>query len=79
MRFVPISLLALLPMLGGCVSVQAQLPENLVRQLARQDGVEISGVCSFSGQSYSEGAIACMEGQRLTCDAEGRWVAGGDC
>ena len=79
MRFVPIALLVALPLLGGCVSVQAQLPENLVRQMARHDGVEIVGVCSLGGQSYSEGALACMEGQRMTCDPEGRWIAGDGC
>ena len=43
------------------------------------EGIEVAAVCSHEGQRYSEGAVACMAGQRMSCDPSGRWVAGGDC
>lgn len=78
MRIAWISLLALAP-LGGCLSLRADVPEAMVRHLAREDGVDIGAICSREGRSFSEGAVVCMAERRMTCDAAGRWVAGGDC
>ncbi len=78
MRIVAISILALAT-LSGCVTVHADLPEEMVRHIARKDGVELGATCSQNGQSYSEGAIVCMAKQRMTCDPTGRWVEDGAC
>ena len=75
---VTISILALTT-LAGCVSVHANLPEEMVRHVARQDGVDLGAICSHSGESFSEGANACMSGRRMVCDPTGRWVQDGDC
>ena len=72
-------LLLALPTLIGCVAVHAHLPEDVVRHMAREDGVALTAVCSHEGRAYSEGAIACMDAQRVVCDAEGRWVQDGAC
>lgn len=79
MRMLAISLLALAP-LTGCLSLHATLPEDAVRRhIAQEDGVELGAICSLEGRSFSEGAIACMAEQRMTCDASGRWVRDGGC
>ena len=78
MRIVAISLLALAT-LSGCISLHADLPEELVRHMAREDGVELSAICSHEGRNFSEGAIVCMTDRRMTCDPTGRWMQDGDC
>ncbi len=79
MRIVAISRLGLTT-LSGCLSLHANLPEELVRRhMAREDGVELGAICSQEGQSFSEGAIVCMAKQRMTCDPAGRWVKDGTC
>ena len=60
--------------LTGCVSVQADVPEEVVRHMARQDGVDLGATCSQDGKRFSEGAISCMANQRMVCDPAGRWV-----
>ncbi len=78
MRIVAISILALIT-LSGCVSLHADLPEEMVRHMAREEGVDLGATCSQAGQSFSEGAIVCMAGQRLSCDPTGRWTKDGTC
>ena len=78
MRLAAISILTL-TFLTGCVSVNAHLPEDMVRHMARQDGVDIGAVCSHDGKSYSEGAGTCMAGRHMTCDPTGRWARDGEC
>ena len=79
MRIVAISLLALAT-LSGCLSLHADLPEEVVRRhIAREDGVDLGAICSNEGRSFSEGAVACMAKQRMTCDPTGRWVQDGAC
>ena len=78
MHIVAISLLAL-SALSGCVSLHADLPEEMVRHIARRDGVELSAICSHEGQSFSEGAIVCMAKRRSICDPTGRWVQDNSC
>lgn len=82
MRIVAISILALTGLTGltGCVSLHAKVPEELIRQHAvHEDGMDLAAICSHRGKKYSEGAIACMAGARMTCDPKGRWVRDGDC
>ena len=78
MRFVVISLLALAP-LSGCVSLRADLPSEMVRHIAREDGVELGAICSHEGRHFSEGAVVCMATRRMTCDPSERWVPDGSC
>ena len=78
MRIVAISFLALFT-LSGCLTVQAELPEDMVRHIAREDGVELGAICSHEGRSFSEGANVCMTGRRMVCDENGRWEQDGDC
>ena len=79
MRIVAISFLTLAT-LSGCVSLHADVPEEVVRHhIAREDGIELAAICSHEGRSFSEGAVACMAGQRMSCDPDGRWVQGGSC
>ncbi len=79
MRIVAISVLALTT-LSGCLSLHANLPEEVVRRhLAREEGVELAAICSQQGQRFSEGASVCMGERRMTCDPSGRWVRDGDC
>ena len=79
MRIVAISLLALAT-LSGCLSLHANLPEEVVRRhLAHEDGVELGAICSQEGKSFSEGAIVCMAKRSMTCNPTGRWVQDGDC
>ncbi len=79
MRIVAISLLALTT-LSGCLSLHANLPEEVVRRhMAREDGLDWGATCSQQGQSFSEGAIVCMAKRRMTCDSTGRWVQDGAC
>ena len=62
--------------LTGCFSLHATLPEDAVRRhMALEEGIELSAVCSLDGRTFSEGAVVCMAGQRMTCDAGGRWAA----
>lgn len=78
MRRIVIPLLAAAA-LCGCVSLRAELPAGVVRQLARDDGVELGAVCAHQGQSFSEGASVCMAARRMTCDPSERWVQDGGC
>ena len=62
------------------MTVHAHLPEEMIRQhMAREDGIVLAATCSQEGRRFSEGAIACMAGQRMTCDQTGRWVQDGAC
>ena len=80
MRNLAVSLLASTTLLTGCFSVHAAIPEDVVRRhAAREDGIEVGAICSHGGLTYSEGAIACMAEQRMTCDATGRWTETGKC
>lgn len=79
MRIVAISILALAT-LSGCVSLHADLPEEVVRHhIAREDGIELAAICSYEGRSFSEGASACMAERRMSCAPTGRWEQDGDC
>lgn len=79
MRIVSLSLLALTT-LTGCMTLHADIPEDVVRRhAAHEEGLEIGAICSQAGQTYSEGAVACMAAQRMSCDAAGRWVMVGSC
>ena len=79
MRIAAISLLALAT-LSGCMTLHADIPEDVVRRhIAREDSVDLGAICSHEGRSFSEGAVACMAKQRMTCDPTGRWVQGGAC
>ncbi len=78
MRIVAISVLALTAF-SGCLTLHADLPEEMVRHMARKDGVELSAICSHEGRSFSEGARVCMAARRMTCDPTGRWVQGETC
>jgi len=75
---VAISVLALTAF-SGCMTLHADLPEEMVRHIASKDGVELSAICSHEGQNFSEGAIVCMASRRMTCDPTGRWVKGDAC
>jgi hypothetical protein len=56
------------------------IPEEAVRRhLAHEEGIELAAICSHEGRSFSQGAIACMAAQRMTCDATGSWVQDGSC
>ena len=78
MRVLAISLLALATF-SGCLAIHANLPEEMVRHLAREDGVELGAICSHNGKSFSEGAVVCMANRRMTCDPSERWVQDGNC
>ena len=78
MPIVAILVLALAT-LGGCMTLHADLPEEMVRHMARKDGVELGAICSHEGRSFSEGAIVCMADLRMSCDATGRWGQDGSC
>ena len=78
MRNILISLLTLVA-LTGCISLHAELPEEMVRHIAREDGVDLGAICSHNGQSFSEGATLCMANRRMTCDRAERWVHDGTC
>ena len=72
-------LLALLP-LTGCMTLQAEIPEDVIRRhAATEHDLELAASCAHEGKRYSEGAIACMADQRMTCDPSGRWVSSGGC
>ena len=78
MRIVAISLLALVTF-SGCMSLHAELSEEMVRYIAREEGAELGAICSHEGNSFSEGATVCMVKRRMTCDANGRWVQDDSC
>ena len=79
MSRVAVPLLALAT-LTGCLSLHADIPPDAVRQhLAREEGITLASICSYEGRSFSEGAVACMAAQRMTCGADGRWLADGAC
>ena len=79
MKTVAIPLLALAA-LTGCFTLHAQVPEEAVRlHLAHEEGLDLAALCSHEGKTFSEGALTCMGGKRMTCVAPGRWEAGGDC
>ena len=74
MRIVVIPLLALVA-LTGCMSLHANIPEDVIRRHAAEEhGVELAALCTHAGNGYSEGAVTCMAKRRMTCDASGRWV-----
>lgn len=75
-----VSLLALsVASLAGCLTLQAELPEDAVRQMAREDGADLAAICAHDGRRFSEGARVCMAGQRMSCDSAGRWTEEGVC
>ena len=79
MRIAAVSLLAVAT-LTGCMTLHAQIPEDVVRlHAASEHGVDVGASCANEGKHYSEGALACMAGQRMTCDPSGRWSPSGDC
>ena len=78
MRVLTLSLLALVT-LTGCFSIHAHLPEDMVRHMAREDGVDLAAICSHDGRTFSEGAIVCMDSRRAICDSAGRWDHDGSC
>ena len=79
MRMLALSLVALVTT-TGCLSLHANVPEDALRQhIAREEGIELASICSYEGRSFSEGAVACMSEQRMTCAATGRWVPDGGC
>ena len=79
MRIFALSLFALAA-LSGCMTLHANVPEEVVRQhVARKEGIELAAICSHEGRSFSEGAIACMAERRMTCDPTGRWTPDGSC
>ena len=73
-----VSALALV-FVGGCMRIRAQVPEDVVRGYARRDGVELPALCTRGGETFSEGAVVCMDEHRMVCDAAGRWVVDGGC
>ncbi len=73
MRTIALATLALIP-LTGCVSLHAELPEEMVRHIAAEDGVELAALCSHEDRHFSEGAVACMEARPMACDPTGRWI-----
>ena len=77
-RIVLTSILAMTA-LSGCMSLHADLPERMVRHIAREDGVELPAICSHAGQLFSEGAAVCMTGRRMVCDVTERWIQDDDC
>lgn len=78
MRTLVLSSLAL-ALFTGCMSLHATLPEDAVRlHMAQEEGLDLGAICSLDGRSFSEGAVACMVGQRMTCDPSGRWVVAED-
>lgn len=74
-----VSLIALIAFISGCMSLRANVPEEVVRGYARKDGVEIAASCARDGRSYSEGAVVCMVDRRMACSGSGRWVNEGSC
>jgi len=80
MRIATHSLLALATLTTGCLSLHADIPEDVIRRhSALEDGIELGAICSLEGKGYSEGAVACMAGQLMTCDPAGRWSEGDRC
>jgi len=78
MRIAAISILALTG-LTGCFSLHAEVPGDVVRRhMAHEEGLELGAICSSEGRDFSEGAVVCMAGERMACDAAGRWIAKGD-
>jgi hypothetical protein len=79
MRIVAISLFAL-SSLSGCLALHANVPEEAVRlHMVHEKGIDLGAICSHEGRSFSEGAVACMAGRRMTCDPTGRWAQDGAC
>ncbi len=81
MRLIAVTVLALVGIVG-CVSLQARIPEDVVRRhAALEEGIELGAMCSLDGRTYSEGAVACMAGGAMVCDPTGRWARSeaGDC
>ncbi len=79
MRLIAILLLALATQ-TGCMTLHAQIPEDVVRQhVEQEEGIVLPAVCAHEGMRFSEGALVCMEQRRMTCDAGGRWMAGDAC
>ena len=79
MRIASISALLSLALLTGCMTLQADIPEDVIRvHAAAEHDIELAAMCSHEGKTYSEGAITCMAEQRMTCDPDGRWIAAAD-
>ena len=79
MRIATISLLGLVT-LTGCMTLHADVPAEVVRyHMVHEEGFDIGAICSHEGRTFSEGAIACMAAQRMTCDPTGRWTQDGSC
>ncbi|MEM7409647.1 MAG: hypothetical protein AAF430_05330 [Myxococcota bacterium] len=79
MRIAAISLL-ILATFTGCLSLHAQVPEDVVRQhAAQEEGLEFAAICSHEDRRFSEGASVCMTERRMVCDPSGRWMREGDC
>ncbi len=74
------SLAAVVASGSGCMTLHANLPEDAVRaHVAKEQDIELAAVCAYQGQRFTEGAIACMSEQRMSCGPAGRWVEEGDC
>lgn len=72
---IPMFALAAVLTWSGCLTLQAHVPEDVVRQhVAREEGITLPAVCAHDGLRFSEGALVCMEGRRMSCDAAGRWA-----
>jgi hypothetical protein len=83
-HIIPISILPIIAItatiaLSGCLSLHADLPERMVRHIAREDGVELPAICTHEGQIFSEGAVVCMTDRRMICDSTERWVQDDSC
>ncbi len=78
MRIVAISVLALAAF-TGCITLHAEVPEEMVRHIAREDGVELGAICSHEGRKFSEGSVVCMSKRQMICDPHERWAQGDAC
>ena len=78
-QFLATAAVVAVSLLCGCMSVHAQIPEDMVRHYARKEGADVGAICSHGGQSYSEGAIVCMGDRLMVCDPVGRWASESGC
>lgn len=76
MRTLAMTLALVAPLAAtGCMTLHAQLPEDAVRHhMAREEGLDLPALCTLDGRNFSEGALVCTAGHRMTCEAPGRWV-----
>ncbi len=64
----------------GCISLHADVPAEAVRHhLAQENGIDLAAICSYAGETFSEGAVTCMASRRMSCSPDGRWVQDGHC